>query len=225
MHYLSRREEKKRKERNGKLIICNYWRVSNARYDRWNRSYATKIATIRRYTEGRKKKKKKRASSYLLRQCFQSRNLETFFFATGFTVYVPLSIFRGIFNRGSSSSLIFHDPYRIFIIHDDIGARISSRFPKSQNRFELRLNSREIAAHLSPDRWIAADERLRSRQHRSKLGDFRPPCLQSVFRALSFRPDLSFPPFPKWKVIIVVARRSKISSNDESRENDEIITG
>lgn len=130
MHYLSRREEKKRKERNGKLIICNYWRVSSARYDRWNRSYATKIATIRRYTEGRKKKKK-RASSYLLRQCFQSRNLETFFFATGFTVYVPLSIFRGIFNRGSSSSLIFHDPYRIFIIHDDIGARISSRFPKS----------------------------------------------------------------------------------------------
>lgn len=99
-------------------------------------------------------------------------------------------------------------------------------FPRdSQNRFELRLNSREIAAHLSPDRWIAADERLRSRQHRSKLGDFRPPCLQSVFRALSFRPDLSFPPFPKWKVIIVVARRSKISSNDESRENDEIITG
>lgn len=43
MHYLSRREEKKRKERNGKLIICNYWRVSSARYDRWNRSYATKI--------------------------------------------------------------------------------------------------------------------------------------------------------------------------------------
>lgn len=79
--YLEEKEKKKKKEMETLVLVIATVQEYPIR-DTRNRS---KRKSQQRHDTG-EEREKKRTSSYLLRQCFQSRNLDTFFFATGFTV-------------------------------------------------------------------------------------------------------------------------------------------
>lgn len=158
------------------------------------------IATVQEYpirdTRNRSKRKsqqrhdtgeereKKRTSSYLLRQCFQSRNLDTFFFATGFTVQVPLSIFRGIFSSSAAHRELPNNPPRErplqeYLSHDDIDY---SRFPKSIRNFKFPARPRDRRPFNRGGR-----DRRKTSQLQSTVHGFPRPFI-SFHRF--------FPPFP-----------------------------
>lgn len=115
-------------------------------------------------------------SAYLRRQCFQRRNFETFFFATGFTVYVPLSSFRGIL--------------RLRTRH--CGPRSDTRRPTCDRRELIYRSQDDLRMNVKGDdiaRALLTSRRRGTRRRR----------MRGRARALYSRYSRAIPPLPEFR--------------------------